>query len=285
MTANATDRGKEEMDCARVAREEVLEGYLLGRLNKEDRDAFEEHYFECARCFDELRTLRAVQAALPRTQTEPDAKSRRPFGWGAVAAFASAAIVIITIGLAVALREQAPSVPMENTQLPTPSQPPSQPTASQSGATNRPATLTIEQLARVEPPPYTPLPLRGPLDEATQRFRRGMERYRKADYRSAIDELRTAQKLDPDAAHISFFLGVSQLMTGQDGAAIDTLRQAIALGDSAYLEEAHFYLAKAYLRRKDLDAAEAQLNHVIQLRGSEGEEARRLLAEIERLKK
>src|SRR5689334_24914279 len=33
MTTETTDSPKERMDCARVAREEVLEAYLLGRLS------------------------------------------------------------------------------------------------------------------------------------------------------------------------------------------------------------------------------------------------------------
>ena len=36
----------------------------MGRLSEEDRDAFEEHYFECARCFDELQTLQAIREEL-----------------------------------------------------------------------------------------------------------------------------------------------------------------------------------------------------------------------------
>jgi predicted negative regulator of RcsB-dependent stress response len=62
------------------------------------------------------------------------------------------------------------------------------------------------------------------------------------------------------------------------------LRATIALGDSAYLEEAHLYLAKAFLRRNDLAAAEAQLKTLIQLRGSGSGEAQRLLTQLERLK-
>jgi tetratricopeptide (TPR) repeat protein len=282
MTINATNSSKERMDCARVAREEIVENYLLGRLPEEDRVAFEEHYFECEPCFDELRTMRAAREELARAGVEADSRTHTFWGWKAVAGFATAAIIII--GVALSLREPSPA-PRETTTATTSTQPQTTRTETQAPAAKTPAEPTLEQLARVEAFPYEPVPLRGPLDEATQRFRHGMERYRKADYRSAIDELRGARKLDPDAAHISFFLGVSQLMTGQDVAAIDSLRQTIALGDSPYLEEAHFYLAKAYLRRKDLDAAEAQLNQVIQLRGSEREEARRLLAQIERLKK
>ena len=143
---------------------------------------------------------------------------------------------------------------------------------------------SLEQLARVEPPRYEPQRLRDVPDEATKRFQRGMEHYRKADYAGAVEDLRAAAELDPDAPHIRFFLGISDLMLGDDDAAIDRLRATIALGDSSYLEEAHLYLAKAFLRRKDLDAAEAELKKLVQLQGSGSGEARRLLTQVERLK-
>jgi RNA polymerase sigma factor (sigma-70 family) len=119
-------------------------------------------------------------------------------------------------------------------------------------------------------------------DEVTQHFVRAMERYGKADYTGAAGDLRAAAKLDPDAAHIRFFLGVSYLMSGEDSAAIDRLRATIALGDSPYLDEAHWYLARAYLRRRDLDAAQSELRELIQLHGPASVEARRLLMQVER---
>ena len=112
-----------------------------------------------------------------------------------------------------------------------------------------------------------------------------MAHYRKADYGAAVTDLRAAAALDSEASHIRFFLAISQLMVGQDAAGIEGLRATIALGDSPYLEEAHFNLAKALLRRKDFGAAEAQLKALIQLRGSKGAEAGRLLTQIQELKK
>lgn len=144
---------------------------------------------------------------------------------------------------------------------------------------------SLEEMARLEPPRYDPLTLRGVSDEATERFERGMQRYRKADYAGAVVDLRAAADLDPDAAHIRFFLGIAHLMLGQDNAAVDRLRATIALGDSAYLDEAHWYLAKAFLRRRDLRAAETQLKRLLQLGGSRSDEARRLLTQIERLQR
>ena len=240
MMANATNSSKLTMDCARVSREEILEAYLLGRLSEEDRGAFEEHYFDCVGCFDELQTLRAVRDELARTRTEPGPRTRL-FPWAGIAVFATAAIVII--GFALSLRERSASreaTTAQATVRPQPERNSSKPPTSQS-----PPGPTLEQLARVEPALYEPGNLRGPLDEATQRFRRGMEHYRKADYTTAVDDLRDARDLDPLGLTSGFFC-VSQLMSGQDGPAIESLLQDDFARDSPYLEEAHFYLAKPF---------------------------------------
>ena len=70
-------------------------------------------------------------------------------------------------------------------------------------------------------------------------------------------------------------------MLGQDGAAVDRLQATIALGDSSYLEDAHWYLAKAFLRRKDAGAARAHLKTLVELDGSRSDEARHLIAQLE----
>lgn len=35
--------------------EELIDGYLLNRLSEGDKEAFEEHYFNCASCFEKLQ--------------------------------------------------------------------------------------------------------------------------------------------------------------------------------------------------------------------------------------
>ena len=283
MTANPTNSSKGTMDCGRVAREEILESYLVGRLREEDRDTFEEHYFECARCFDELQTLQALRGELRRAGAEFEAKTPRRFlRWAPAAGLAAA--VVLAVGMVLWMRPLPTGLPEpRKTEPSSPAQLPERP-RPQGPEPSVALTPSLEQLARVEPPRYKPLTLRGAPDEGTARFQRGMERYRKADYGGAVADLRAAVELDPDAAHIRFFLGISHLLLGQDTAAIDWLLATIALGDSPYLEEAHWYLAKAFLRRKDLGAAETELKKLIQLRGAGTGEARRLLTQLERLK-
>jgi tetratricopeptide (TPR) repeat protein len=273
------------MDCDRVAREEILESYLVGRLTVEDRDAFEAHFFECARCFDELQTLQSIRRELGQG---PVASRRSPArllagGWRAAVL---AAAVVLAVGVMVWMRPSMPSgspEPLTAQRPPSPAHPSEQP-RPEAPAPPVASPPSLEQLARFEPPRYDPLRLRGVPDQATARFQRGMEQYGKADYAGAVDDLRAAVELDPDAAHARFFLSISYLLLAQDSAAIDQLQNTIALGDSAYLEEAQFFLAKAFLRRRDLGSAEAQLKKLIALGGSRMAEARQLLAEVQRLK-
>ena len=56
----------------------------------------------------------------------------------------------------------------------------------------------------------------------------------------------------------------------------------MALGDTPFLEDAHFYLAKALLRQKDVNAAQAELKAVVTLKGMRSREAQQLLNDIEK---
>ncbi|AMY07677.1 putative PEP-CTERM system TPR-repeat lipoprotein [Luteitalea pratensis] len=271
------------MNCERVAREELLEGYLLGRLSDEDRDSFEQHFFECERCLKDLQMLQTIQRELPRVDADPAlAKASSSLRWLSFAGLA--ATIVLMVGSAVWMRSPTPPG-LSGTAETRPASQAERPEASQSPTPPPPLTAgpSLEQLALVEAPPYQPLTLRGAPDEATSRFQAGMARYQQADYPAAVAELRGAAALAPDATHIRFFLGIAHLMAGQDIAAIAELRATTALGDSPYLEEAHWYLAKALLRQKRPAAAEAELRTLIQLQGTGTSEARTLLAAIKRL--
>jgi tetratricopeptide (TPR) repeat protein len=284
MTVDATNSSGRRMDCGRVMREEILEGYLVGRLSDEDRDAFEGHYFECARCFRDLQVLRAVQGELQGAGSGLRRTPRRPWlAWASAAALA--AVVVLSVLVVVWKGSPVPSnrVGRVGTQPQSGPRPPGSAASSGGSAPTVAPEPSLAQLARVEPPPYEPLTLRGAGDDATRRFHRGMERYQRADYRGAISNLSSAAALDPRGPHIRFFLGVSHLLLNQNRAAVEWLQATIALGDSAYVEDAHFYVAKAFLRQHDLGAARAHLKQVVQLRDSRSEEARQLLAQLERL--
>jgi tetratricopeptide (TPR) repeat protein len=274
---NIEDRA---MTCDEVVNGEIVEKYVLDDLTEVTRSAFEQHYFECGRCFELLQTYRAIKAELAQSREAAETEAPRK-SWGWLWTWAPAmAVVVMTVGIGVLLRTQrempdAPSIPPAagGTQpSPTPAQPAPSPPASMP---------SIELLARVEPPPFVASRLRS-ADEVTARFNEAMAHYQRQNWAAAIPGLQAASKLDPEAAHIAFFLGASQLLNGQSRLAIAELRRTIALGESPFLEEAHFYLAKAHLQTRNVDEAIKELERTIQLDGERQEEARQLLGAIRR---
>ena len=253
------------MRCDHAEREELVEKYLTSRLSAPEQEAFEEHYFSCSRCFDSVEIYRALQAELKEAASAIRAEPLPrviPWRWAWAAGVATvAAVVTLVVWLRPPARELAPRAPV--------------------AVTPAPSSPSLTELARVEPPPYVPATLRGAADQATQRFRAGMQHYVKADFRGALPDLRAAAKLNPKAPEIQFFLGICYLITEQTDRSIAHLRATVALGDTPYLEEAHFYLGKAFLRQKDIGAAQDVLQRTVKLHGKLEHEAQELLRQLE----
>ena len=266
------------MTCDEVQRDEIVEQYLHDRLSDESRERFEQHYFDCARCFGLLQTYRDLQAELAPMRDEfLPAVPRRHWvlQWAWVPALA---VVFLAVGLTLWERPFGQRSDTTEVTEPSGSIGPARPPVQVS-----PPAVSLADLARVEAPRYTPGRLRGAGDEATARFQDAMTHYERGDYATAIAGLRRAAALDAEAPHIPFFLGISQLMSGQLDAAIASLRQTLALGDSPYIEEARFFLAKAYLRKEDVGAARTELQRTVQLQGAREKEARDLQLQLERV--
>ena len=293
--------------CSWADREEVFEGYVRNALGADERDAFEEHYFACAACFDQVRTYRALRAELPGAAAAaegraPTAAGASPWRWVLVPSavgLAVLAVVAVWRGGGVPSAPEstavvtpasparpAPSVPPDARPEPAPTAiqatPPVQ-TSSSALPGSKPAPPTVvalSVLARVEPPTYIPVVLRGPRDEAVERFEAAMAHYVDGDYAAAIPGLRAAADLNPASAQIAFFLSACQLLTDQLEPAAAGFLRTIALGESPYLEEAHFYLAKTRLRQGRVPAAQEQLRQTAARRGRLEQEARRLLLQL-----
>jgi anti-sigma factor RsiW len=90
------------MDCARVRAEGIAESYLLGRLAETERDDFEEHFLACNACFEELKSLQALQAELARTRAavlregDPRRQARWPWLLAAAAALVACVAGVVT---------------------------------------------------------------------------------------------------------------------------------------------------------------------------------------------
>ena len=258
------------MECDHIKHEEVVERYLTGSLGPQERESFEDHYFACEQCFAALQAQRALQAELsasaPQIRAMP---APNPTAWRWTAAMAMAAVVLLAVfGIRWGMKPGlSPPAPPTQTMQPGPAGP------------------SLAELARFDPPTYTPAVLRGAQDEPMRKFRVAMKHYQRGDYAGAISGLREAAKLNPKDAGALFFLGVSYLLSDKTDEGIAALQQSVALADTPYLEEAHYYLAKAFLRKGDLAAARRELEEVVRLEGDHEDEARRLLQQVAALGK
>src|SRR3954468_24403768 len=153
------------MTCTDVVEHDLAERYLLGRLDEAERDAFEQHYFECARCYSQVQALGAVRDALARRPARPGA------GWRTWMAIAAA--LVLTVSAAVAWKTLTGAR----------AQPAATIAASDPAAQQAAGTDDLARLAAVAPPPYEPSQLRsGPAREA---FTSGMTRYTARDFAGA----------------------------------------------------------------------------------------------------
>ncbi len=259
------------MDCQRIGAEDIAERYLLGRLTERDRDAYELHFFTCARCFADLQTLRSVQAELERTApaaTTEIAGGRRGRAWMWAAA---GALVLVTGGaLWTVGRKTAPGGGPTITDLPPVR-------ASQPGADTRAAAVEsrVAELARVEPPVFIPLTMRS-AEGARASFDNAMAAYATGRYADAATGLELVVSQQPAAANAHFFLGISYLMLDRTEDAIRELRQCLDTRDPGYAADAQFFLAKVFIRQCDREAAAQALEAVTRLNGRRVNEARNL---------
>jgi tetratricopeptide (TPR) repeat protein len=247
------------MNCDTISREGIVELYLAGELASEDVESFELHYFACGRCFEELQTARALAGALGANASSIRAAAVRPAPAWIWAGAAAALAALLAVGVWL-----VPTARVE-------------PKAAQA----QPAPAAdFTQVARLEPAPYVAIRVRGSEDAAELPFRNAMIAYSKGDYRSAAAGLETVARLEPKSPGPLFYLGVSELLDGRTPDGIAALERVVAVGDSPYLEQAEFYLGKAFLRQNDAEGAKRWWKQTAELHGDREAEARALLGKL-----
>lgn len=88
-----------------IQEEEIIERYVRNQLEPAEREAFEEHYFTCDECFENLQTTERFvagirDAASRRLLTSPQGEAS---GWRArswwLPAFAASAVAVVLLGV------------------------------------------------------------------------------------------------------------------------------------------------------------------------------------------
>jgi hypothetical protein len=114
------------MEHQEAQRTQAAERYLLGEFSADEREEFEEHYFSCPECAEDVRTgalLRANTAAVLRdeAQISTEVRVRPQFGWlawlGLRPAFSVAWAAACVLFAGVAVYQTAFVVPRLNVQL------------------------------------------------------------------------------------------------------------------------------------------------------------------------
>jgi|SRR5215471_3318286 len=260
------------MNCNECDERQIPERYLRGQLTDSERDDFEEHYFECASCFSELQTKLELRDELLRQPIAPTHERAGFFSHAWAWPLTSAALALFAVG---SWWYSGRKPPIEHPAVS--SQQPNNPELRQ--LPSQPEPL-LNELARVQPLPYKPAVLRGVEDQAHEEFDQAMQLYSKGEYKKAIPGLRTAVNDSPQTARFGLYLGVCYLLSGQTDSAIESLRRVITLDDLLYAEPAHFYLAKAYLQKKDVEAAIVELQATTRFRDNNQAEAADILRRL-----
>jgi anti-sigma factor RsiW len=131
------------MDCHEIESSELAEKYILGQLGPEEQQSYEEHYFQCSNCFEELQLRQTMQSELSGTTPRVSARRGRInwLAWGAVAA-----ALLVAAGLGWWRFHPTPAAVAPVT------------SRFVRPVDNGPA---LELLARADPPAYTAPALRG----------------------------------------------------------------------------------------------------------------------------
>jgi hypothetical protein len=91
---------------------QVAASYLLGDLSAAERDAFEEHYFDCRVCAEDVRAGAAMFAAGREVAANaPEVRRFRPLKWAASGAAAAALTIVVGYQSVIIPRVQSLAAP------------------------------------------------------------------------------------------------------------------------------------------------------------------------------
>ncbi|MBI4469899.1 MAG: zf-HC2 domain-containing protein [Acidobacteria bacterium] len=266
--------------------EELVVDFYSGRLSDSEMETIRDHLAECPTCLELAREarqfLRAVSEPIP---VDSDSSSSALFAWYHAhrrALFLLAASVLITLSATLLMwrgwRVEAPSEqaktltpPVSTTPLPR-----ENPWRDLQIAKAEYATAPPDDLIWRDDGPETP---RAPK---LSPFAQAMRPYERDDFVEAERQLRQFLAKNPRHAEAHFYRGVSVLMSHTTDA-IAPLEAATEYGRGRVVEEAHWYLALAYLKAGEPSKALGHLDSVMETSGKHRPEAIKLRQQVRHL--
>jgi tetratricopeptide (TPR) repeat protein len=268
------------MDCKYADRDDVVVEYVEGTLTGDEREEFEAHFFGCDRCFAQLQMTekligtmqtrgeeifasfrnQAGSVAIP-VKEPPGATAAEGFNlmgalqkawhlrWQIAARVALAGVLIVLLA----------SWFLKYFVLP----------------------IDYKSLTAVQPSPW-PEKVNTANNKVNDLVAQAREQFNDREYGGASNTLNQAVGLEPTMATLKYLLGASCYLANDTKNAITHLKDALRL--DPYLYDARWYLAHAYLKNRDRQAAIEQLVTLVEQGDSGyGKSAREILKEIDPL--
>lgn len=271
-------RGNMALNCAAIEENDAIERYLTHQLDGGELDDFEQHLLVCEHCHARLEIYRALRQTL--SSSKPRTSGHLWSGRSFVIPLTAAAVVVLGVTVTLWRFETRGNVQPGSSAASTPA--PSVVAVPAPAVPDSRAAM-LARLSTVTPTPYAPTATRSSSIEIEADYRRAMQAYVERDWDAAVKQLAPLAARPGAPVATNLYVGVAQLLRGQPESARAPLQEVIRAGDTPFLEEARFLLAKLEIRAGSVDAARRELAAVVALDGDRASAARTLLADLDRL--
>ncbi|HDP95465.1 MAG TPA: hypothetical protein ENN40_08925 [Candidatus Aminicenantes bacterium] len=208
------------MQCRRFRHQ--IDAYLRNDLSETQRQEFENHYFSCQHCFDQLRIRRALMETNFNLKPMTIGEKVSKFRFRRHPALLAASLVIVIGASIMGLQWQRGK--------------------------------TLERISRFSPPVILVTETRN--QQAETAYTEAVKAYQNGDYKDGVAHLSNIPEpfVSPK---VRFLRGISRLLTKDPQGAAKDFEAIIAAMDPSYFDEALFYKGIALLRQGNVSGAKA----------------------------
>ena len=225
-----------------------IDQYLLGKLDDTTAEEFEAHYFECDKCFLELKTHeRLITKNVPIYLNSATKKS---WSWLPKPALTFGSLVLVATLFIFIFNSHRHN-------------------------------QKLEELSSFNPPIYLKSEIRGTGTEAI--FSRAMAAYTNNDYKSSLEHL---MKINTENnPQVLFFTGMNYLLLKENRKAIEMFDQIIDAMNPSYYDEAIYHKGIALIRLDKIDQALVEFQNLSQMFSPYAPQAQKMIQKIKRFNK
>jgi tetratricopeptide (TPR) repeat protein len=233
--------------------QDLIEPYLGETMEESRREQFEEHFFQCRKCFLGLKINETLQN---KAVSIPLEEKPRFFAFKVIRPVLAMAALFIVILSSVLLLQQS----------------------QQAGR--------LREISRFDLPLYHQGEMRGgaengaPLEEG---FSRAMRSFQARDFRAALEILEQPAFTAAAYPKYDFFRAISHLGADEADKAGEILDAIIAAMDPAYFDEALYYKGFVMLRQGKRQEAHAQFEKLAGMLSPMAGKAREMVQKIDEL--